>query len=729
MHWSLRTRFMFVFISLAVVPLLVVGGGLYISNSDIQRDYALDLQSELAKRVAVQLVDFVRSRENELRLLSEVRGLNRLDLDQQEAILTVLRSYQSVRGELEGSYDELALLDSSGQEVVRVSRRAVISADDLRDRSDDPAYSVPAATGETYYSPVIFPEDMNEPVMTVSIPLFDLRAGGLTHVLVADFRFKAFWDLISSRTDAGRSVYVVDEDGRVVAHNNRSKVGEYYDVPESEGVYTSLDGDFEALIKVAPVQFGVGDAAQRFYVVAEQSTTRAFEPVVRTLVFSGVAILIAFVISGGLALIAINQIVRPIEYLAQVADSISQGDLSQRARVVGGDEIASLARAFNSMTDQLRGLIGQLEQRVAERTRELTAIAEVGRTATQIHDEQELLDHVVNLLQMRFGFSQVYVFLVDSTRREAVLSATTGSMGAQLAAQGYALPVSGRSVVAQVISSSELVVIPDIEREDAAYRANPLLLDARAEMGLPLRVAGQVIGVLVAQSVEPNAFQRQDFEVFQGMADQIAIALNNSRLLRESEERLNQIEKLNLELTGESWRRYLRNYPDQVLGFKADARGLHPVSALSSEEANTLRSSKPIVYSHEDTVSVALPIRFRGLSIGRLEFEIDESEFTEEVLVLAQMLATRLGDSADSARLFETARDQTRREQTLSLISGTLQEQSTIESVLSTAVEEIGRALGARRSAVRLGSQFQDLSTVLDDGTEDGGDSDLAERE
>jgi len=81
--------------------------------------------------------------------------------------------------------------------------------------------------------------------------------------------------------------------------------------------------------------------------------------------------------AAGIYLVSNTLVIRPLEKLGQVAQAISQGDLSQQAVITTRDEIGTLAGAFNRMTAQLRDLIGSLEQRVADRTKALTTSTEV----------------------------------------------------------------------------------------------------------------------------------------------------------------------------------------------------------------------------------------------------------------------------------------------------------------------------------------------------------------
>ena len=84
------------------------------------------------------------------------------------------------------------------------------------------------------------------------------------------------------------------------------------------------------------------------------------------------------------------------------------------------DELGLLAQTFNQMTAELRELVSGLENRVAERTRQLERRAlqfqvtsEVARAAAAIRDPERLLQNVVNLISERFGFDHAGIFLLD----------------------------------------------------------------------------------------------------------------------------------------------------------------------------------------------------------------------------------------------------------------------------------------------------------------------------
>jgi hypothetical protein len=186
MYNSIRSRLTIAFISLAIGPLLLVGVVLAWQSFTVQQQQAFTLQHELARRALTQVAAFIQEIESQLRMVIQVRGLKEMDRDQQAGILSELLTHQNV-------LEELTLLDSEGQEQVRLSRLEIITAADLGERSGAYEFVIPKASGETYYSPVWFDEMTSEPLMRIAVPTIDLRSGLVDGVLVADVRFKEIW--------------------------------------------------------------------------------------------------------------------------------------------------------------------------------------------------------------------------------------------------------------------------------------------------------------------------------------------------------------------------------------------------------------------------------------------------------------------------------------------------------------------------------------------------------
>lgn len=196
MRGSIRRRLTLTFIGLAISPLLLVGIVLAWQSFTTQEQQALNLQREVAQRVITQVTAFFEGLENELRLTCQVQGLQKLDRDKQHSVLSQLLSYHD-------AFEELALIDSKGQEQIRLSRTSF--ALEPRDRSQADEFIAPKTNGQTYYSPVRFDETTGEPLITIAVPLLDARTGQVDGVLVSEVRIKKIWDLIASVLETAAS--------------------------------------------------------------------------------------------------------------------------------------------------------------------------------------------------------------------------------------------------------------------------------------------------------------------------------------------------------------------------------------------------------------------------------------------------------------------------------------------------------------------------------------------
>jgi hypothetical protein len=230
MRNSIRGRLILVFIGLAVGPLFVVGIILAWQSLSSLQQQAFSLQQEAAKRVNSQVVAFFQELENELRFTVQTQGLD-------NSSLSDLLAYQP-------AFDELHLLNSQGREQVGVYRIGLASATPV-DRSNADEFVIPKSTGQVYYGPVLYDQATNEPLMVIAIPVVNLRTGSVDNVLVAVTRIKKVWDLIAGiQVSQGQSIYIVDAQGKVVAHRNPSVVlrETRFIVPKQNGIEPGLNG-------------------------------------------------------------------------------------------------------------------------------------------------------------------------------------------------------------------------------------------------------------------------------------------------------------------------------------------------------------------------------------------------------------------------------------------------------------------------------------------------------
>ena len=166
----------------------------------------------------------------------------------------------------------------------------------------------------------------------------------------------------------------------------------------------------------------------------------------------------------------------------------------------------------------------------------LKASARAAKNITTILDPYELLQRTVDIICDEFGFYYAGVFFLDDAKQYAVLKAGRGEAGREMINAGHRLAVGGNSMIGASIANRQGRIALDVGSE-AVFFENPHLPKTRSEMALPLIVGEDIIGAVTVQSTEEAAFHDEDIAALQTMADQLAIAIQNSNLHRQAERR------------------------------------------------------------------------------------------------------------------------------------------------------------------------------------------------
>lgn len=421
----------------------------------------------------------------------------------------------------------------------------------------------------------------------------------------------------------------------------------------------------------------------------ELSTILAQEPAFfLKLIMIFVGALVLLIIGG---FVSANYLIGPITVIMDATRRISQGDLSFRiTKVPPTRELAELATNLNAMTANLADLINSLEQRVTERTSELARKVDYLRAASYIASQTGevqnlslLLDTVVTLVSDQFGFYHTGIFLINETGSEAVLHAASSEGGQQMVEGGHALPVGTQTVVGVVAAQKKPRIALDIGPE-AIFFNNPDLPLTRSEVALPLLVRNKVLGVLDIQSDKPQAFSREDIDVLETLANQVAIAIDNARLLDESQATYRQLEALTTLRARETWSQKLQ---EQKRVFTYTPLG------LSAEK-----------FSAEDGNEVAIPISLRGQKIGKISIaRKGDAQWNKSDEDLLAEVASQVGLAVDNIRLLEEATQRARQEQIVGEMAFRFSQALDIDSLLQTAARELGQLPGVEEATVFIG--------------------------
>ncbi|MCX7313268.1 MAG: ATP-binding protein [Alphaproteobacteria bacterium] len=281
---------------------------------------------------------------------------------------------------------ELAQLDATGKEQLRVSRLAMDAVGVGTDFSKDPKFTE-AVAKKIYYGPVYFRRE-SEPYMTLAMAGARRDAG----VSVAEVNLKFIWDVVSQiKVGSKGQAFVIDSRGRLIAHPDISLVLRNTDLSRLE--YVSAARAAEG----APAQQGVEIVKDvqgrevltahapilplRLLMFVELPIGEAYAPLYDSIKRS------AWLLAGGLTLAFLaglflaRKMIIPIRMLREGAAQVGAGNLEQRISIKTGDELESLADQFNDMAGRLEESYAGLEQKVEQRTHELSESLEQ-QTAT-----------------------------------------------------------------------------------------------------------------------------------------------------------------------------------------------------------------------------------------------------------------------------------------------------------------------------------------------------------
>lgn len=413
---------------------------------------------------------------------------------------------------------------------------------------------------------------------------------------------------------------------------------------------------------------------------------------------------IAAIIALSVYLIWID-VKRPVETARRILDTGLEEEMQFELPTVSrADIFGQMTRDSLNTRKRFQDEYHSIKHRLEMSLRDIEATQEVGRFVTTQRDQQALMNEVVNLIINVFhNIYHAQIFLVDATNEFAILRASTGDVGRRLLERGHRLAVGGTSVIGRTTGEGVVTAVLDTEASEFHHK-NELLPNTRAELAIPLRLGKTIIGALDVQSFAANSFTDDQITTLQAMADQIAISIENARLYQESVHALDEIARQNRESTAETWREHLYNTRSRELvawagtPTRTDTEGLR-------EQAIRTGVTQIGGMTGNRTVPIAVPILLRGQTLGAVVWELPIVEYSDEKVALAEELVNRLSLTLDNARLFEESQRSADRERVLNDIASKITAQSDIESILTTAVREVGQALRTQNVKVRLGAE------------------------
>jgi GAF domain-containing protein len=299
------------------------------------------------------------------------------------------------------------------------------------------------------------------------------------------------------------------------------------------------------------------------------------------------------------------------------------------------DEILSSQKDLELSNLELQ----QAQQQVSARLNEIKLAAEVGRAISQVRVLDDMLDDAVERIRAQFNLYYTQVYLINPSQTFLEMEAGTGEVGQKLRQAGHQLALKANSINGRAALEKRPVVVSETT-DSPSFKPNPLLPATRSEMAVPLMVGGQVIGVLDMQSEQSGALSEAILPAFEALAGQLAIAIQNARLLEEAEKSYAELQRYSARLSRENWAEYLDAiYKPETIGFVFEQGEIHALTEGQVEDDTELKES----------------ILIGGAPLGSLTVKIPENAPQAQATQLLALVSSRVAQHIENLRLLESA--------------------------------------------------------------------------
>ncbi|WP_298879723.1 ATP-binding protein [uncultured Bradyrhizobium sp.] len=548
---GIRTRLFTKYVALfvAVVAVALLANGLFEVFFYYREHKAalIRVQHEQAEAAAAKISQFVKEIESQLGWTTQLPWSAGSIEPRRFDALRLLRQVPAIT--------ELAQVDSTGKERLRVSRLAMDAIDSGIDLSGDPKFTE-AVAHKVYYGPVYFRRE-SEPYMTLALAGARKDAG----VSIAEVNLKLIWDVVSQiKVGQHGHAYVVGPEGRLIAHPDISLVLRNTDMSGLEQVRAAQVGGGNMPVEL---QEAVNIQGQKVLTASapieplhwtmfvELPVEEAYASLYASLQRLAIVLLAASIFAVLAGIFLARRMVGPIQALRIGAERIGGGDFSQRISIKTGDELEELADQFNHMGERLQESYAGLENKVEQRTAELrealqqqTATADVLKVISRsTFDLQTVLDTLVGSAARLCDADEGTIF---RPRDGAFYLAASCGLDAEQENKLRTFPsVPERgSVVGRTLLDCKTVLVPDVQADpeyapsSARRRSN-----VRTMLGVPLLREGAPIGVFVLTRHVVRPFSEKQTELATTFADQALIAIENVRLFEEVQERTRELSR------------------------------------------------------------------------------------------------------------------------------------------------------------------------------------------
>lgn len=170
--------------------------------------------------------------------------------------------------------------------------------------------------------------------------------------------------------------------------------------------------------------------------------------------------------------------------------------------------------------------------------KETNALYQINQGLVASLNPDSVLNDAVMLLQENFGYYYVQIYLHDPETGDFILREGSGEIGAKLKENGHRLP-AGDGIIGHAAETGVPFFTNNVD-DVVFFLRNPLIMNTKSELAVPVKIGDQILGVLDVQQVPPYILDQHDIQLVSAVADQLAIALQKANLYEELQVSLQQ---------------------------------------------------------------------------------------------------------------------------------------------------------------------------------------------
>jgi len=324
---------------------------------------------------------------------------------------------------------------------------------------------------------------------------------------------------------------------------------------------------------------------------------------------SAAAILVALLIGGYLFFTLVRRVMQPLTNLLVATRELGAGNLEHQVQVTSKDEFGILARSFNAMVSEIKLLYGQkveqekslaqaneglkykdileaqkseielTNQELRSHLKELSALFNLNQAMATSLEIDILFDRMIAVLKDLLHCNRIVLFTYNPDTEELVVRKSFGSDSEQLHGTVFQLD---EGITGKVAFTQEMHYIPDLVADDRNLNYQGRSRSEGSMISVPLAVKNRLSGVLNLHKFQIYAFTPSELKLVKAIANQAAVAIENSQLYEKARTLSNTDE-----LTGLANRRHFQLILKREL---AQAQRFHSHFALIMADLDNFKA-------------------------------------------------------------------------------------------------------------------------------------------